>query len=1111
MEAFRFVERRRRGSCFVSESRPDSGCPSSEELATYARGMLPAASVEPLTVHIAGCARCEETVVELAAASAVKLVGPLQAAVVEQPFVDESECVEVVELLRRQGPFVDDTSAASGAGSTADALLNLPATTRSQLVELVATLGLATADDIAAAVASLPEAERTADDATSAQALAANLVTAGKLTDYQAAAILRGRGKSLVFGEYILVERCGSGGMGHVFRARHRRMNRVVALKVMSTAALRSADALKRFEREARAAAKLIHPHIVHAYDAGTQDGVPYLVMEYVAGSDLATILKRDGKLDIKRACDYLAQAARGLVFAHEQGIVHRDIKPGNLLVSETGGVVKVLDLGLARFQEPSVGQALPAGELTNSGALMGTVDYMAPEQALNTSRADAKADVYSLGCTLFRVLTGESVFAGETMMEKLVAHREQTPRRLRTRRPDAPQELDELVAAMLAKQPSARPAMIDVAMRLMTLADPPSDVASDGPAQRRAASRQKRMAIGAILSLAAVVAIAIALWRGREARDTVVKPDGGTVGVSPTNLGGANLAANSLGVPAARPKPNLYIYPELYVPGRKTITVDSVHFEEEGPMTIEAWVVAEPNPSMQAFFDSGRRTPINSSDLPAFFEFGGGTMFANARAAWEIHPMMPDVRQVGFGCRAPAPKDLVGFSGHLIGSEPGNTTEWHHIAVCFSALANNQRIIRRWWDGVAVAPPVFSMSIVDDPTEYLRSSGFIDELRVSRSVRYTTEFKPDRRMTSDADTIALYHCDEGEGDVLIDASGHEHHGKLVGAQWASVDKFRVALPRSAPVIPWTTPPRSSIVTMPPLPAPKPVPKSSTPSTNAATPNVAGSPRDNLFVYADKFDINDPIITFDSIHDDFPGGYTIEAWTVADENLSASLREHFNRTARSTAQPAFFEFNSGPGTPPTARATWKVLGQGPLAERHYFVANKLKPPPQDTSGRSVTFGTMPIMNSWQMHPELNHIAISFGPIVDGKQTFNYWWNGAGTPNTFSIPFIHDPADVLRSHGYIDELRISKGERYKKDFVPARRFESDADTIALYRCDEGTGDVLIDSSGHERHAKVKNAKWASVASYATATPRFREPSSKGSPTAGPSPSSPAPTK
>jgi serine/threonine protein kinase len=337
---------------------------------------------------------------------------------------------------------------------------------QSQFVEFVSTFGLITAEDLAAVEEHLGPGSN-ADDA---HAIAHLLVERQKLTKYQAAAIYQGKGKSLVYGEYLVLDRIGAGGMGQVYKARHRRMDRIVALKVLSTSAMKNADAVRRFEREVRAAARLMHPNIVAALDAGEQEGVHYLVMEFVDGPDLSSVLKTGGKLNVKQACVVVAQAARGLAFAHSKGVVHRDIKPGNLLVDHEGAV-KVLDMGLARFDDGAPGNVVPEGELTQNGTLMGTLDYLAPEQALDTTHADAKSDVYSLGCTLYRLLTGEPVYGGRTMVEKILAHRDQPIPSLRLSLPDAPPPLELLVTRMLAKKPADRPTMQEVAESVADIA----------------------------------------------------------------------------------------------------------------------------------------------------------------------------------------------------------------------------------------------------------------------------------------------------------------------------------------------------------------------------------------------------------------------------------------------------------------------------------------------------------------------------------------------------------------------------------------------------------------------------------------------------------------
>src|SRR5262245_65662321 len=219
-----------------------------------------------------------------------------------------------------------------------------------QFVKQLAESGLMSADDLRAIHESLPPDKFPANDA---QEFARGLVRQRKVTVWQATAIYQGKHQSLVYGNYVVLDKLGQGGMGEVFKAEHRWMKRVVALKVMSPKGMASPDAVKRFQREVQAAARLSHPNIVAAFDADEARGMHFLVMEYVEGSDLAARVKKHGPLPVAAAVDCIMQAARGLAHAHAEGVVHRDIKPANLLIDRQG-TVKVLDMGLARMTADS-------------------------------------------------------------------------------------------------------------------------------------------------------------------------------------------------------------------------------------------------------------------------------------------------------------------------------------------------------------------------------------------------------------------------------------------------------------------------------------------------------------------------------------------------------------------------------------------------------------------------------------------------------------------------------------------------------------------------------------------------------------------------------------
>jgi serine/threonine-protein kinase len=292
--------------------------------------------------------------------------------------------------------------------------------------------------------------------------LARELVRRGWLTPLQVNALFLGRAAELVIGPYVLLERLGAGGMGQVFKARHQHLERLVAVKVIHKDRVTNPTLLKRFLREVQALGQMSHPNIVLAFDAGETGNLLYFVMEYVEGTDLSRRLQREGALPVEEACDYVRQTALGLQHAFEKGMVHRDVKPSNLIVTErpadvrTGpppGVVKVLDLGLALLS----GDQTEISALTTEGLVMGTIDYLAPEQALDSHRVDTRADLYSLGCTFYQLLAGRVPYPGGTVMQRLLRHRNGRPRPVESLCPEVPRGVAMVVRKLMSRRPEDR------------------------------------------------------------------------------------------------------------------------------------------------------------------------------------------------------------------------------------------------------------------------------------------------------------------------------------------------------------------------------------------------------------------------------------------------------------------------------------------------------------------------------------------------------------------------------------------------------------------------------------------------------------------------------
>ena len=275
----------------------------------------------------------------------------------------------------------------------------------------------------------------------------------GLVTRWHCEKILQGKYKGFFLGKHKLLGHLGSGGMSSVYLAEHLGMKHKRAIKVLPKSKLGNNSYLERFQREAKAIASLNHPNIVRAYDIDNDKDTHYMVMEYVDGADMQTLVRKHGPLPYLVAASYIVQAARGLQHAHDIGLIHRDVKPANLLVNRQG-IVKVLDLGLALFEDDKNDASLT---MEYNDKVLGTADYLAPEQAINSHNVDHKADMYGLGCTLYFLLTGHPPFPDGSIASRIIKHQNSMPPDIRKDRPDCPGELDGICVKMMQKDPKFR------------------------------------------------------------------------------------------------------------------------------------------------------------------------------------------------------------------------------------------------------------------------------------------------------------------------------------------------------------------------------------------------------------------------------------------------------------------------------------------------------------------------------------------------------------------------------------------------------------------------------------------------------------------------------
>lgn len=321
-------------------------------------------------------------------------------------------------------------------------------------LSVVRQSGLVEADRLAVVVEELLAEHKSLvekGDKPDSQILADRLISRELITAWQNDKLRQGVHKGFFLGKYKLLKHLGSGGMSNVFLGEHLLMRRMAALKVLPKSRVDDRSYLDRFLLEARAVAALDHPNIVKAYNVSNEGSTYYIVMEYVEGRDLEKIVQTEGVLPYEAVAEYIRQAADGLDHAHGRGLIHRDIKPSNLLLDREG-VIKILDMGLAKITSNTRSLTIEHNE-----KVLGTADYLAPEQALDSSKVDFKADLYSLGCTMYFVLTGAPPFPSGSITQRLMKHQVEQPPAITDRRPDCPPELAAICEKLMAKAPADR------------------------------------------------------------------------------------------------------------------------------------------------------------------------------------------------------------------------------------------------------------------------------------------------------------------------------------------------------------------------------------------------------------------------------------------------------------------------------------------------------------------------------------------------------------------------------------------------------------------------------------------------------------------------------
>jgi serine/threonine protein kinase len=619
--------------------------------------------------------------------------------------------------------------------------------------------------------------------------------------------------------DYEVIRELGQGGMGAVYLAKNRLLGRYEVLKVVSTHLIKRRGVLDRFLGEIRNAARLHHTNIVTAYSASRLGEGIVFAMEYVEGLDLAKLVKSKGALPVANACNYIHQTALGLQHAHEQGMVHRDIKPSNLMLARQGSraIIKVLDFGLAKIKS----EGAPDSGLTHEGQMLGTPDYIAPEQIRNAREADIRADIYSLGCTLYCLLTGGPPFQATSLYELLQAHHSMEAMPLNLARPEVPVELAALVAHMMAKEPERRcQEPKDVAQAIKpffklkgvgqsisksessrderALSAPPQSVAPLRPVSKPPAepvySATPLEIMAELLdtehAAPVVVPVLAPMTRRRDLRSNwptlaAVVALGvislalifhvATRPSSSEGNGRAEELAVEIPSPAAEtqaiaPAIQQSVPPRVrssatyalrFDPERKSLVrISNIKCDGSRPITLETYVrpLAPPADIVGHIISNHEGSGV------ALVVWPSGHVALQAHAAGEYRTI--DSR-----------RSVMGERVHLAGVLSGR-----HLALFVDGQEQDALDLEGPLDA-SLLPFFLGGNPNRDGSADQNFNGIVEEVRISKSARYHGDFTPAERLEVDDDTALLYRFDRNTSDVAVDASGHGNDGMIVGAE----------------------------------------------------------------------------------------------------------------------------------------------------------------------------------------------------------------------------------------------------------------------------------------------------------------------------------------